>query len=112
MDSSKRMTFVTNVTTDVLLVTEMLMIVSLVHLIPEDQLLFAHVKMVTMKMDLSIVHFVIQNVSLVLLSKLVYNVKLPDKSILNQPVHVLMELGKINTMPVTHVDTNVNIVKT
>jgi hypothetical protein len=112
MDSSKRMTLVTNVITDVTNVIEMLMTVSLVHPIPEDQLLSVHVKMVTTKMEALIVQSVIQNVSLVIPSNIVINVPSPDKSTLNQPAHVPTEPGKINITPVTHVDTNVNIVKT
>jgi hypothetical protein len=90
----------------------MSMIVSHVHPIPEDQLPSVHVKMVTMKMETLNVHFVIQNVSLVIPLTNAYYVKSLDKSILNQPVHVPTELGKINITNVNHVLTTVNIVPT
>jgi hypothetical protein len=86
--------------------------VSPVHPTPEDQLPSVHVKMVTTKMETLNVQSVIQNVSPVIPLNIVYNVKSPDRSILNHNVHVLMELGKINTTNVTHVDIDVNIAPT
>jgi hypothetical protein len=89
-DSSKRMTPVTNVLINVSIVKETKILVSIVTVLPEDQLMLVHVLLVISKLTqetlsvLNVVTFVLN----VLLGIIVLFVQVRDNSIVNHLVHV------------------------